>query len=79
MAIILSFISNVYIRNIIVCIQVTTTAAPTTAAPSGGGGGCFPSSGKIMLENGTMVTMSDLQIGYKVQTGMNFLSHHQKI
>ena len=31
--------------------------------------GCFPSSFKVSLENGDSVTMSELQIGDRVQTG----------
>ena len=32
---------------------------------------CFPSSARVLLENGKSVTMSELQIGDRVQTGMN--------
>ena len=31
--------------------------------------GCFPSKTKVKLENGKIVTMSELQKGDKVQTG----------
>ena len=31
--------------------------------------GCFPSKSKVKLENGDIVTMSELQKGDKVQTG----------
>ena len=34
---------------------------------------CFPSDAQVKLENGKSVTMSDLQIGNQVQTGMSFL------
>ena len=34
-------------------------------------GGCFSSFAKVTLENGTSATMSDLQVGNKVQTGMD--------
>ena len=32
--------------------------------------GCFPSMAKVKLENGMSVTMSELQIGSRVQTGI---------
>ena len=35
-------------------------------------GDCFPSMAKIKLEDGTLITMSQLQIGDNVQTGINF-------
>ena len=31
---------------------------------------CFPSAGKVNLENGKVVMISELQVGDKVQTGM---------
>ena len=31
---------------------------------------CFPSTAKLNLENGESVTMSELQVGDRVQTGM---------
>ena len=31
---------------------------------------CFPSTATVNLENGKAVTMSELQVGDKVQTGM---------
>ena len=31
---------------------------------------CFPSAAKVKLENGNFVTMAELQIGDKIQTGM---------
>ena len=31
--------------------------------------GCFPSLGTIMLANGKKITMSDLQLGDKIQAG----------
>ena len=41
------------------------------AAKNGGGGrGCFPVSARLSLESGKSVAMSELQIGDKVQTGM---------
>ena len=33
------------------------------------GDSCFPSSAKVILENGEVVTIPELQIGDKVQTG----------
>ena len=48
----------------------TTTATPTTTTTSGGGG-CFPASGYVLLENGRSVTMSELQLGDQVQTGID--------
>ena len=35
------------------------------------GGGCFPSVGKVVIENGKSVTMSELQKGDRVQTGID--------
>ena len=32
-------------------------------------GSCFPSTASISLENGELVTMSQLQLGNQVQTG----------
>ena len=32
-------------------------------------GGCFPSVATLKFENGRSITMSELQIGDKVQTG----------
>ena len=32
--------------------------------------GCFPSMAKVKVETGKLVTMSELQIGDRVQTGM---------
>ena len=49
------------------CCTGTPTTTTTTASP----GNCFPSSARVMLENGKSVTMSELQIGDKVQTGMH--------
>ena len=31
---------------------------------------CFPSFAKVMIENGKMITMSDLQLGDRLETGM---------
>ena len=36
---------------------------------SNGGGGCFPAISTVQLENGNLVTMSELQIGDRVKTG----------
>ena len=36
-----------------------------------GDGSCFPATSKVDLENGKSVAMSELQIGDKVQTGIN--------
>ena len=33
-------------------------------------GGCFPGTARLTLENGKSITMSELQIGDKVQTGI---------
>ena len=35
--------------------------------------GCFPSTARVHLENGKVVTMSELQVGDRVQTGMDLL------
>ena len=43
----------------------TRTKAPGASSSSS----CFPSSASVNLQNGKSVTMSDLQIGDKVQTG----------
>ena len=37
---------------------------------------CFPSTVRVSLENGKSVTMSELQVGDKVQTGKMFRSIH---
>ena len=34
-----------------------------------GGGGCFPAIATVQLENGNLVTMSELPIGDRVKTG----------
>ena len=44
--------------------------ADTDSRPWYGNLGCFPSEAKVRLENGDSVTMSELQIGDKVQTGI---------
>ena len=44
---------------------VTTTTTPSPSSSSG----CFPSESRVKLENGKSVTMSELQIGDKIQTG----------
>ena len=46
---------------------------PTTTPPPSGGGGCFPSTTRVTLENGKSVTVSELQIGDKVQTGKDII------
>ena len=51
-----------------------TTSPPPTPAPSGGG--CFPSSAKVKLQNGKSVTMAELQVGDKVQTGTCILHYY---
>ena len=33
--------------------------------------GCFPSTAKVHLKNGKVVTMSELKIGDQIQTGTN--------
>ena len=43
----------------------TTTPPPPPPSSS-----CFPSTATVNLENGKTVTMSELQVGNKVQTGM---------
>ena len=45
--------------------------AETNSRPWYGNLGCFPSDAKVRLENGDSVTMSELQIGDKVQTGIS--------
>ena len=47
--------------------QLSTTTAPAPP-PS-----CFPSMAKLKLENGNLVTMSELQLGNKVQIGIVLL------
>ena len=58
-------------------VPSTTTPPPTTTAPPppspSGGGGCFPSTARTKLRTGRLVTMSELQIGDEVQTGMKLL------
>ena len=39
----------------------------------GGGGGCFPAMAEVKLKNGKSVTMSELKIGNKVQTGIDLV------
>ena len=46
-------------------VTTTTTATPSPSSSSG----CFPSESRVKLENGESVTMSELQIGDKIQTG----------
>ena len=54
-----------------------TTTAATRPRPSVPGRyrvpppGCFPSESKVKLNNGNFVTMSELQIGDEVQTGIS--------
>ena len=33
---------------------------------------CFPSNANVKLENGKSITMSELQIGDQIQTGISF-------
>ena len=42
---------------------------PTHTKAPGASSSCFPSTASVNLQNGKSVTMSDLQIGDKVQTG----------
>ena len=44
----------------------TTTLAPTPPPPS-----YFPSTSKVNLENSNSLTMSELKIGHRVQTGID--------
>ena len=46
----------------------------TPPSAEGGRGGCFPSTARVILENGRKVRMSELQIGDKVQTGRGIVS-----
>ena len=41
--------------------------------PSSSGGGCFPSSATVSIENGKSISMSNLQVGDRVQTGIHIL------
>ena len=45
---------------------------PPPPPPSGkkNNNGCFPGTAQVILETGKSATMSELQIGDKVQTGM---------
>ena len=36
---------------------------------------CFPATGRLILENGKSITMSELQVGDRVQTGISILCH----
>ena len=58
--------------------QPTTTTTTTTAAPSGGGG-CFASTARVSLENGKSVAISELQVGDRVQTGMDVIFENFRI
>ena len=49
-------------------VTTTTTTTTTTPSPSSSSG-CFPSESRVKLENGKSATMSELQIGDKIQTG----------
>ena len=51
-----------------------TVPTPAPPPPPSGGGGCFPASGNVLLENGKIVSISEVQIGDMVQTGRHFLS-----
>ena len=46
-----------------------TCSPPSSSSDSGEG--CFPSFAKVNLENGKSVTMSELQVGDRVQTGID--------
>ena len=69
------------LNNCSLIFQVTTTTTTTTRAPPppSRGRGCFRSMAKIKLENGHLVTMSELQIGDRVQTGREIISFHCKM
>ena len=51
-------------------IKFVLNPETTTPQPSGGGG-CFPSVSRVQLKNGKSISMSELKIGDKVQTGRN--------
>ena len=51
----------------------TGIAGASCCACNGGSGGCFPSVASVSLENGKSVTMAELQVGDKVQTGRPML------
>ena len=40
---------------------------------------CFPATARLTLENGKSITMSELQIGDKVQTGINIVCHSSRV
>ena len=48
----------------------TTTTTPPTTHPPPPTTSCFPSIAKVKLQNGKSITMSELQIGDQVQTGV---------
>ena len=48
----------------------TTTTTTTTTTRKPPPPSCFPSTARVSLENGISITISTLQIGDKIQTGM---------
>ena len=40
---------------------------------------CFPATARLTLENGKSITMSELQTGDKVQTGINIVCHSSRV
>ena len=50
-------------------IDITTKYSYAGGGGGGGGGSCFPLLAKVNIENGDSVTMSELHVGHKVQTG----------
>ena len=48
----------------------TTTPPQTTTPEADCDENCFPSAANVLLENGKTITMSELQTGDRVQTGM---------
>ena len=53
-----------------------TDSGTCRACCCNGDGSCFPAVSKVYLENGKSVTMSELQIGDRVQTGISTLLLH---
>ena len=43
---------------------------PSPSSSSSKSSSCFPSFAKVNIENGKVITMSDLQLGDRVETGM---------
>ena len=40
---------------------------------------CFPGIARLNLENGKSITMSELQVGDRVQTGIGILCHISEV